>query len=138
MMIGVNVNTAMSGTRLPIRVATSVLALVVVVAGGVALWYRQTYNVWPGQGASTRVRWCGRDYENSSGTPRTWRQISAQAPFPIQPVGQYPPLFGQELYAALTPAAQRDVVSPPLPCTMAVYLRTGADRYLAYSLEGGP
>jgi hypothetical protein len=140
MMIDVSFSIAMRGTRSPIRIASIFLGVMVVVAGGVAIWYRQAYNVWPGQGASARVHWCGRDYENFGGPPRTWRQISAQAPSPIRPIGQYPPLglSRQELLAAVTPQAQRDVVSPPLPCTMIVYLRTGPDAYQPYSLEGGP
>ena len=140
MMMSVSSTMALRGTRVPIRVASWLLALVVIVAGGVTLWYRQAYNVWPGQGASARVHWCGRDYENSGGPTMTLRAISAQAPFPVQPVGQYPPLglSRQQLFAAVTPPAQRDAVNPPLPCTMAVYLRTGPDAYKPYSLEGGP
>jgi hypothetical protein len=34
------------GVRLGIRVASGVLALMVVAAGGSAVWYRLTYNVW--------------------------------------------------------------------------------------------
>ncbi len=37
-----------------------------------------------------------------------------------------------------TSAAQRLSVSPQLVCAVVVYLRTGPDRYQAYSLEGGP
>ena len=61
-------------------------------------------------------------------------------PRPIQNVGHYIPLsvFGSQLYASVTPGAQRDAVNPPLPCSMGVYLRTGRDEYLAYTLEGGP
>ena len=116
------------------------LALVVVAAGGFAVWYRQAYNVWPGQGASARVHWCSRDYESFGGLPQTWRQISAQERFPVYAVGQYPPLgwSREELFAATTSAAQRLPVSPPLVCAMVVYLRTGPDQYQAYSLEGGP
>jgi hypothetical protein len=46
-------------------------------AGAFVFWYRATYNVLPGQGASTRVHWCGRDYE-WTGTTMTWAQASAQ------------------------------------------------------------
>src|SRR5215472_16102780 len=103
MMMSVSSTMALRGTRVPIRVASWLLALVVIVAGGVTLWYRQAYNVWPGQGASARVHWCGRDYENSGGPTMTLRAISAQAPFPVQPVGQYPPLglSRQQLFAAV-------------------------------------
>jgi hypothetical protein len=122
------------------RYAAALLAMVVMAAGGAALGYRSTYNVWPGQSASARVHWCGRDYEDFGGAPDTWRQMSAQAPFPVRFVARYPPLAWarQELFAAVTPAAQRDSVSPPLPCAMIVYLHTGHDAYQPYTLEGGP
>jgi hypothetical protein len=45
----------------------SVLMAAVLAAGAFVFWYRATYNVLPGQGASTRVRWCGRDYEWAGG-----------------------------------------------------------------------
>jgi len=136
MMTAVGASRAGQGTHVAARIAVGLLALVVVAA----IWYRQTYNVWPGQEASARVHWCGRNYENSGGPLKTWRQISAQERLPIRPVGKYPPLgwSRQELYAAVTPRAQRVSVSPPPPCAMTVYLRTEPGGYRAYSLEGGP
>ncbi len=85
------------------QVVSGVLTLMVVAAGG--FWYRQAYNVWPGQGASARVHWCGRDYESFGGPPQTWQQITLQEPVPVHAVGQYPPLgwSRQELFAAATP-----------------------------------
>lgn len=134
MMTGVSSSTAGPGTHFVARIAVGLLA-VAVVAG---IWYRQTYDVWPGQEASARVHWCGRNYENSGGPLKTWQQITSQERLPIRPVGKYPPLglSRQELYAA-TPAAQRTSVSPP-PCPMTVYLRTGPDDYRAYSLQSSP
>jgi len=116
------------------------VAVLVVVAAALAFMYRITYNVWPGQAASGRVHWCGRDYENFGGPPLTWSQVSSQVRLPVRSVGKYPPLSwsGQELFAATTPLAQRDSVSPPLPCAVIVYLRTASDRYQPYTLEGGP
>jgi hypothetical protein len=116
------------------------MALVVVVAGIIAFWYRGSFNMWPGQGASTRIHWCGRDYESFGGTPQTQQQISSQEHFLIRPVGQYPPLAWspEELFAAVVIGGTRTSVSPPPLCAMVVYLRTGSDQYQAYSLEGGP
>lgn len=135
MMTGVSASTAGHGTHFAARIAAGLLALAVVAA----IWYRQTYDVWPGQEASARVHWCGRDYENSGGPSKTWQQITSQERLPIRPVGRYPPLgrSRQELFAAVPPA-QRTSVSPPPPCPMTVYLRTGPDDYRAYSLQGGP
>jgi hypothetical protein len=118
--------------------ATCIGCLVLATAG-LALWYQQTYYAWPGQAASGRVHWCGRDYENSVPAVFTWQQIAARTSVPVRPVGGYPPLGPQgQLYAALTPSSQRNSVSPPLPCSMVVYLRTGQNQYRSYSLLGGP
>lgn len=107
---------------------------------GFAVWYRQAYNVWPGEGASARVHWCGRDYETSGGRPQTWQQITSTAPLPVHAVGWYPPLgfSRQELFAPARPEALRLSASPPPVCATVVYLRTGPDEYQAYGLLGGP
>jgi len=140
MMTSVSAIMAMRGKRLRVRAVRGALALTVAAAGGVAVWYRRAYNVWPGQEASARVHWCGRDYESFSSAPQTRQQISSREHFLIRPVGQYPPLgwSRQELLAAVVIGAQRKSVSPPPLCAMVVYLRTGPDEYQAYSLEGGP
>ena len=103
MLTGVSATTAMRGARFWIRVAQCAAALMVVAAGIFALWYRGTYNVWPGQQASTRIHWCGRDYESFAGTPQTRQQISSREHFLIRPVGQYPLLAWspQRLFAAV-------------------------------------
>lgn len=139
MIARVSTATAVPGRALVTKVALNILAVVIVVAGGFTVWYRQTYNVWPGQGASARVHWCGRDYQTGGGA-LTWKQISSRERFSIRAVGQYPPLgwSRQELLAAVTPEAQRFAASPPLPCAMAVYIRTDRNRYRAYGLLGGP
>lgn len=140
MMTGVNTIPAMRRERFWIRVGKLAVALVVVAAGVFVLGYRGTYNVWPGQEASTRIHWCGRDYESFGGPPQTRQQISSQEHFLIRPVGQYPLLAWspQELFAAVVIGAPRASVSPPPLCAMVVYLRTGPNQYQAYSLEGGP
>src|SRR5213592_366389 len=106
MMTGGSASTAMPGARFRIRVAQRAAALVVVAVGIFALWYRQTYNGWPGQEASTRIHWCGRDYESFGGTPQ---QISSHEHFLIRPVGRYPLLAWspQELFAAVVIGAPR-------------------------------
>ena len=136
MMTGVSASTVKPGTR----IAARILILTVIAAGGTAIWYRHTYHVWPGQRASARVHWCGRDYESFGGPPQTRQQISSRQHFLIHPVGEYPPLAlsRQQLFAAVVIGAPRTSVSPPPLCAMVVYLRTGTDQYRAYSLEGGP
>jgi hypothetical protein len=139
MMTGVTATTARRGDRVWIWLAQRAVALVVVAVGIFALWYRQTYNVWPGQNASARVHWCGRDYESSREPSQTSQQIASRDHFLLRPVGTYPPLglSRQELFAAVGPGARRPSASPRM-CTMVVYLRTGPDRYRGYTLEGGP
>jgi hypothetical protein len=140
MITGVNTILAMPRERFWTRAAQLAVALVIVAAGVFVVWYRGTYNVWPGQGASTRVHWCGRDYESFGGPPQTRQQISSGKHFLIRPVGQYPPLglSSRELFAAVVIGARRTSVSPPPLCAMVVYLRTGPDQYQAFTLEGGP
>jgi hypothetical protein len=79
-------------SRVTTRIAAGVLALAAVTAAVAAVGYRQASNVWPGQAADARVHWCGRDYENFGGAPDTWQQMSAQEPFRVRLVAQYPPL----------------------------------------------
>jgi hypothetical protein len=111
------------------------LIVVLLAAGAFVFWYRATYNVLPGQAASGRVHWCGRDYQWPGGTS-TWAQLTAQTTDRPQLAGHYPPLGGQAaLYAQVTPVAQRPRDGS---CATVVYLRTAPDRYRSYDLEGGP
>ena len=128
------------GTRSWAGAIYGAVTAVIVAAGGVTFWYRATYNVLPGQGASGRVHWRGRDYQSAGGAPQTWRQISAHQRPPLRALGHNPPLGlpGQELLAATTSGARRSAASPPPPCAMIVYLRTGPGQYQPYELEGGP
>lgn len=109
--------------------------LVVVAAGCFTFWYRAVYNVLPGQGASDRVHWCDRDYQDQ-GAPLTRREASSEAGLPLHLEGTYPPLgFSRhQLLAATYPARQKLSTS----CATLVLLRTGPDSYKPYSLEGGP
>ena len=112
-----------------------ILIVVVLAAAAFVFWYRATYNVLPGQAASGRVHWCGRDYQWAGGTS-TWAQLTAHTADRPQLAGHYPPLGGQDaLYAQVTPVAQRP--SDGL-CATVVYLRTAPGRYRSYGLEGGP
>ena len=124
--------------RIAALLAGTFLLVGAVSAGGYALWYHRDYGIWPGQ-AVWRVQWCGRHYDEDSRSRYTWAQISAQAPGPIRVVASYPPLGPRgQLLAAVTPSWKRFSSTPPLPCTMVVYVRVGPDSYLAYPLSGGP
>lgn len=122
------------------RIAAVSLAVLIVAALLDAGWSAVDYRVLPGPATIGGIHWCGRDYVNSTGTEHTKAQVEAMAPGPLRWVGGYPPLpfVGGQLYATVTPASRRNSVSPPLPCSMAVYLRTGQNEYKAYVLSGGP
>jgi hypothetical protein len=120
--------------RFWVNVAYTLLTLVIVAAGFFVAWYRVTYNVWPVQGASSRVHWCERDYETGGGPGQSWQAITTGSRWPIRAVDWYPPLgwSRQQLFAPIFPGAQ------PGDCGTAVYLRTGPNAYQAYALLGGP
>ena len=114
--------------------------LACVLGAGLAVWYRTTYWVWPGQGASDRVHWCGRDYQRS-GVTWTRRQIAVNEPWPVHVVAQFPPLaFHQEsLLAATNPAeAKLPVGTRVSSCATLLYVPSAPGRYVVYSLLGGP
>ena len=120
--------------RTPLRASLAyLLVLIIVVAAVFAAWYRTSYNVWPGQGADTRVHWCGRNYQQN-GSPQTWRQVTAGTSYPVRAVAEYPPLglTRQELFAPIVPHAHL------ASCATVVYLRAPPAKYLPYSLLGGP
>jgi hypothetical protein len=114
-------------------IALALIALLFAV-GGFIMWYRGTYNVFPGQSADSRVHWCNRDYDSDGVPPQSLRQIEAGATSPVQVVENYPPLalHRDQLLAEIYPGPHT------YSCAVAVYLRTGQDRYAGYELSGGP
>jgi len=114
-------------------VAWALYALLFTV-GGFTLWYRGTYNVFPGQSAGARVHWCNRNYDNDGAPALSLRQVEAGATSPVRVVGNYPPLalHRDQLLAEVYPGPHT------YSCAIVVYLRTGPDRYTGYELSGGP
>jgi len=134
-MIGdMSATTAPGRPRLLRSVAYGLLALIIFAAGVFVLWYRQHYNIWPGQDATERVHWCGRDYQDGGAPLKTWQQVIAGTYGPVRAFGRYPPLGipGELLYAGVLSGA------PPTSCATVIYLRAGPGKYRAYSLLGGP
>ena len=66
----------------------------------------------------------------------TRTRVGGSGPYPVVTVGKVPPIVGQPLLAGVTPQAARHRLG--LPCTMGIYLKTGADAYTAYGPSGGP
>ena len=116
------------------RRAAAALAVVLLAAVLVTIWYRGTYHIWPGQAAGSRVHWCGRDYENDQGpaSAETLRQAKAGSTLSLRDAGGYPPLGPRQQLLAVSMAGQ------PAACPTVVFLKTGQDSYLPYSLLGGP
>lgn len=122
------------------RLASIFVVLCVALVAGGALAYHSAYATWWGQ--PDRVSYCGRDYVR--GTPGLTHAeivglaaaLPGDAPYPVVTVATVPPVVGQPLVAALPPQAEQKRLG--LPCTMAVYLKTGTDSYSAYVLSGGP
>ena len=116
------------------RKAVAALAVMLLAAAAVTVWYRGTYHIWPGQAAGSRVHWCGRDYENDQGpgSAETLQRVKAASSLPLRVVGDYPPLGPRQQLLTVSMAGQ------PAACPTAMFLKTGPDSYLPYGLLGGP
>ena len=118
------------------------VALIVIAALAGTLGYRKAYGTW--WGAPERIDYCGRTYLHGyTGLNRATIEqrfagasFPGDAPYPLVTVGKVPPVVGRPLLAAVVPEATRHRLG--VPCTMGVYLQTGADEYTAYGLLGGP
>ena len=84
-------------------------------------------------GEPWRLHWCGRDYARS---PKlvTRSQIHAGSlpgdkPYKVRRIGSLPPIIGRPVLASVTPDKRRQSITPPLPCTMELYLRTSSGKY---------
>lgn len=124
------------------RLMSIVVALTMIVATGATLGYRKAYWTW--WQTPHRIAYCERIY--LGGTTTLSRAeieklerataLPVDAPYPVVTVGKVPPIVGQPLLAAVIPEATRRKLG--LPCSMGVYLKTGADTYTSYDLSGGP
>jgi flagellin-like protein len=103
------------------------VVLFAVVVG--ALWYRASYGVLPGQGAGSRIRWCGRDYDGG-GPAESLSQIQATYGASYQIAGDYPPLA----------LSRSQLVAPEglSYCPTVIFVSVGPDQYDSYGLSGGP
>jgi hypothetical protein len=121
------------------RLAGIAAAPVIVVAVGGTLGYRKAYGTW--WQAPQRIDYCERTYLRGAPGPsradidqhESLAGLSGDAPYPVVAV---PPVVGRPLLAIVSPEAERRRLG--LPCSMALYLDTGADTYTAYGLSGGP
>ena len=114
--------------------------LVAMVLVGWVFYSRAAFGSWNPLAPPNRIGYCDRTYYPGGHVTRA--QLEAQGNgldvFPITQVGQGP--AGQPIYARPLPGSVRHQFpnGPPLPCAMVVYLKVGADDYLAYGISGGP
>ena len=116
------------------------LSLAVLGLLGWASYSRAAFGTWDPTAHPTRIEYCDRTYYPGSHFSRA--QIDATGNglgvFPFRQVGMT--ASGTTIFAKPLPDSLRRQ-SPntgPLPCAMAVYLKVGADDYLAYGISGGP
>jgi hypothetical protein len=109
-----------------------VATLATDVSYGTPLWWSNP----------SRLHWCGRSYaETSTHLQRSdipEGQLPGDKPYVVSAIGTIPPVVGRQILAAVTPKTSRDRFSPPLPCTMALYLQSPGHGYVVYGIEGGP
>lgn len=131
---------SVTGRRRLRQVASVALIAACLAFLGFSVWYRETYWVFPGQGASQRLHWCGRDYQELPGPSVTWREVSGQGPWPVHVIELFPPLgFSKEaLFASINPAIAKMPPGSITSCTTVIYVRLGPNRYQPYGLLGGP
>lgn len=120
--------------------ALGVLSLAVVGLLGWVSYSRVAFGTWDPTAQPNRIEYCDRRYY--PGAHFTRAQIEAMGnglgAFPLRQVGMT--AGGLPIFAKPLPDSIRHKYpnSPPLPCDMAVYLKVGADDYLAYGISGGP
>lgn len=128
-----------SHRRRPAPVAILVAASVALLLAGAgwALWYRETYHLWPGQDIPPRIHWCGRDYDRSLSPPVPLAEAERTLGRPLVAVAGVPPIRSKDLFAAATEADLRREDPSAEGCATLIYLRVDPDRYRAYELQGG-
>jgi hypothetical protein len=103
------------------------IALVVVLAGTLAVAYRGAYGSWP-PSEPDRLSWCDRTYNlRGSTAPPALRHAVFRAP----------PLVGGEVFVAGTARELERRERAGEVCGFLLYRDTG-DGYRMYSLSGGP
>ncbi len=129
--------------RVPIIGAAGIvvagLILVLLLVAGRAVYSRAAFGTWDASALPTRIEYCDRRY--LPGSHVTSQRIDASGNgtgvLPLRQVGAT--ADGKPIFAKpLTDDARRKYGTPPLPCTMVVYLKLGSDDYVAYGLSGGP
>jgi hypothetical protein len=120
--------------------ALGVFSLAVLGLLGWVSYSRVAFGTWDPTAPPNRIEYCNRRYY--PGAHFTRPQIDAIGNglglFPFHQVGVTAsggPIFAKPLSDRVR---HKYPNAAPLPCAMAVYLKVGADDYLAYGISGGP
>ncbi len=108
------------------------------------VYWRYHYGIWPGARSPSALHYCHRTYNRDDAGARSGATVLAKdyrpehfAETPLIPVFTFrAPLAHSHCVFRNTPENVR--VGDSTTCTMTLYLRTGADRYLTYELDGSP
>lgn len=116
------------------------LALAALGFGGWVLYSRAAFGTWNPMAQPTRISYCDRTY--LPGAHKTRSQIDNEGNgLGVYPVRQVTSTAGgTPVYAKPLPDDMRHMYpnAAPLPCSMVVYLKVGANDYVAYGISGGP
>jgi hypothetical protein len=129
------------GSRPVRRGLLGVIAVLVAGPALLSIHSRLAFGVWDPWSNPTRISYCGRTYDVAASGTLWARERATSGTDPgfraaWSEVGRTDAFA--PYYAMVVPDPVRQRFSPPLPCTMAVYLRLGDDAYLPYGLSGGP
>ncbi|MCK9926441.1 hypothetical protein MXD62_04530 [Frankia sp. Mgl5] len=125
--------------RLALRLLSASLVLLPVIAALFTGRYHARFHTWPWSSSlPDKVTYCDRDY-TGPGRPVTWAEAGALENGTVRDVGRTRAgVRERSIYANPLSEQARERYNPPLPCAMAVYLRTEGDRVAPYVLSGGP
>jgi hypothetical protein len=116
------------------------VALPVLVLVGWVFYSRSAFGTWNPMAQPTRISYCDRTYIPGPHVTRAHIGTVGNGfgVFPFRQVGGT--AAGTPIYAKPLPDSLRHQfpTGPVLPCDMAVYLKVGADDYIAYGISGGP
>jgi hypothetical protein len=112
------------------------LGLVLVPVIARSIYSRAAFGTWDPTALPTRISYCERDYQPGSHVTRAQidGEVNAFGDFPFRQVGST--ADGKPIFARPMSDSARRQHTPV--CTMQVYLKVGADDYVAYGLNGGP
>ncbi len=116
------------------------LGLVLVPVVGRSIYSRAAFGTWDPTALPSRISYCERGYLPGSHVTRTDidEADNSFGTFPVRQVGTT--ADGKPIFARPMPDTIRHKYpnTAPLPCSMVVYLKVGADDYVMYGLNGGP